>query len=53
MMNEPYNLPYERLYKTVYEAGADHWGHTPDNEVLNSAKKPIRKESVSAFLSVL
>ena len=33
-MSEPYHLFYENRYKKVYEAGADYWGHTPDDEEL-------------------
>lgn len=39
MIKEPYYLAYEKRYKAVYEAGADHWGHSPDNEVLKETLK--------------
>lgn len=39
MIKEPYYLAYEKRYKTVYEAGADHWGHSPDDEVLYETLK--------------
>lgn len=34
MEKEPYYLVYEKRYKTVFEAGADRWGHSPEDEVL-------------------
>ena len=34
-MSELYHLFYEKRYKKVYEAGADYWGHTPDDEELS------------------
>lgn len=34
MDKKPYYLAYENRYKTVFEAGADHWGHTPNDKVL-------------------
>ena len=32
-----YYLAYEERYKKVYAAGAELWGHSPDDAVLNSA----------------
>jgi len=32
-MNE-YHLLYEKRYQKVYEAGAEWWGHTPDDDEL-------------------
>lgn len=34
MKNQPYYLAYEDRYKTVFEAGAERWGHSPDNQEL-------------------
>ena len=34
---EPYYLAYEKRYKAVYAAGANLWGHKPDDEVLVAA----------------
>ncbi len=34
--SEPYYLSYESRYRTVYAAGATHWGHQPDDPVLGS-----------------
>ena len=34
MMNE-YHLLYEKRYQKVYEAGAEYWGHTPDDDELS------------------
>lgn len=31
---KPYYLAYEARYRAVYGAGADHWGHTPDDAEL-------------------
>jgi len=33
-MDDSYHLLYEKRYQKVYEAGADYWGHTPDDEEL-------------------
>ena len=33
-MNEPYYMAYEKRYQAVFSAGADRWGHSPDNDVL-------------------
>ena len=35
-MNGSYHLSYENRYKKVYEAGAEYWGHTPDDEELTN-----------------
>ena len=35
MEQEKYYLAYEERYKTVYEAGIDHWGHETGDSVLN------------------
>lgn len=39
MENKPYYLMYEKRYKTVYEAGAERWGHSPDDEELYATLK--------------
>lgn len=39
MMKEPYYLAYEKRYKTVFEAGAERWGHAPDDAVLYETLK--------------
>ncbi len=33
-MNESYHSLYEKRYQTAYEAGAEYWGHTPDDDEL-------------------
>jgi len=33
---EPYYTAYENRYQKVYEAGAERWGHSPDDEELIS-----------------
>jgi len=37
MTNEPYYMAYEKRYKAAYDAGANLWGHKPDDEVLVAA----------------
>jgi len=37
--NKPYYLVYEKRYKTVYEAGVERWGHSPDDEELYATLK--------------
>lgn len=39
MMKEPYYLAYEKRYKAVFEAGANRWGHAPDDAVLYETLK--------------
>lgn len=41
MENKPYYMVYEKRkrYKTVYEAGAERWGHSPDDEELYATLK--------------
>ena len=34
MENKKYYCAYEKRYKAVYDAGAEFWGHTPDDEEL-------------------
>lgn len=36
---QPYYLAYESRYKTVYEAGAERWGHSPDDQELYNTLK--------------
>lgn len=33
-MSKPYYLAYEERYKKVFAAGAQRWGHAPDDETL-------------------
>lgn len=39
MENKPYYLAYEKRYKTVYESGAERWGHSLDDEELYTTLK--------------
>lgn len=39
MDNKPYYYAYENRYQKVFEAGVEHWGHTPDDEILFAALK--------------
>ncbi len=34
MANRPYYCAYEERYQKAYEAGAEHWGHEPEDEEL-------------------
>jgi len=36
MSKQPYYLAYEKRYQTVYSAGAERWGHSPDEPELLS-----------------
>ena len=33
-MNDAYYMAYEKRYQTVFSAGAERWGHSPDDTVL-------------------
>jgi len=33
-MNEPYYMAYEKRYRAVFAAGAERWGHSPDDPFL-------------------
>ena len=44
-MNEPYYLAYEKRYQAVYSAGAERWGHSPDDEVLYHTLKSWVEEN--------
>lgn len=35
-MTGPYYLAYESRYRKVFAAGADRWGHSPDDETLRT-----------------
>ena len=37
MDNKPYYYAYENRYQKIFEAGIEHWGHTPDDEILFGA----------------
>lgn len=37
MENQPYYLAYEKRYQQVFAAGAERWGHSPDDETLVAA----------------
>lgn len=40
MKHPPYYLAYEKRYQTVFEAGAERWGHSPDDpELYDTLKK--------------
>ena len=38
-MYEPDYKAYEKRYQVVYSAGAERWGHSPDDEVLYKTLK--------------
>ena len=33
-INEPYYMAYEKRYRAVFAAGAERWGHSPEDPVL-------------------
>lgn len=45
MDKKPYYLAYEKRYKTVFEAGAERWGHSPDDQVLFETLKQWVQEN--------
>jgi len=42
---KPYYTVYENRYQKVYEAGAERWGHSPDDEGLITALKAWVEEN--------
>jgi len=44
-MKEPYYMAYEKRYQAVFSAGAERWGHSPDNEVLYHTLKSWVEEN--------
>ncbi len=38
-MQTPYYTAYEKRYQAVYSAGAERWGHSPDDEILYNTLK--------------
>ncbi|MBR6680774.1 MAG: class I SAM-dependent methyltransferase [Clostridia bacterium] len=44
-MNEPYYKAYEKRYQAVFSAGAERWGHSPDDEVLYNTLKSWVEEN--------
>ena len=44
-MNKPYYMAYEKRYQAVFAAGAERWGHSPDNEVLYHTLKSWVEEN--------
>ena len=44
-MNEPYYMAYEKRYHAVFSAGAERWGHSPDDEVLYNTLKSWVEEN--------
>ena len=44
-MKEPYYKAYEKRYKAVFAAGAERWGHSPDNKVLYNTLKSWVEEN--------
>lgn len=45
MEKKPYYMAYESRYQKVYEAGAELWGHSPDDEELISTLTAWVKEN--------
>ncbi len=44
-MNEPYYTAYEKRYRAVYAAGAERWGHSPEDPVLARTLKKWAEEN--------
>lgn len=44
-MKEPYYKDYEKRYQAVFSAGAERWGHSPDDEVLYNTLKSWVEEN--------
>ena len=44
-MNEPYYMAYEKRYQTVFSAGAECWGHSPNDDVLYNTLKTWVEEN--------
>lgn len=44
-MKEPYYMAYEKRYQAVFSAGAERWGHSPDNETLYNTLKSWVEEN--------
>ena len=44
-MNEPYYKAYEKRYQAAFSAGAERWGHSPDDEVLYHTLKSWVEEN--------
>ena len=44
-MNEPYYKAYEKRYQAAFSAGAERWGHSPDDEVLYNTLKSWVEEN--------
>ena len=44
-MSEPYYKAYQKRYQAVFAAGAERWGHSPDNEVLYNTLKSWVEEN--------
>ena len=44
-MKEPYYKAYEKRYQAVFSAGAERWGHSPDDAVLYNTLKSWVEEN--------
>ena len=44
-MQETYYEAYEKRYSTVFAAGAERWGHSPDDEILYNTLKAWVEEN--------
>ena len=46
-MKEPYYIAYEKRYQAVFSAGAERWGHSPDDdELYNTLKDWVEENSL-------
>ena len=48
MNHQPYYWAYEKRYQTVYEAGAERWGHSPnDPELYNTLNEWVTENDLT------
>lgn len=44
-MKKPYYMAYEKRYQAVFSAGAERWGHSPNDDVLYNTLKSWVEEN--------
>lgn len=44
-MKKPYYMAYEKRYQAVFSAGAERWGHSPNDDALYSTLKAWVEEN--------
>lgn len=40
-MKKPYYMAYEKRYQAVFSAGAERWGHSPNDDALYNTLNKI------------